>query len=120
MRQLMLRFLVLLVILIAVPVVLSESSHGDDAHRPWRQLMESRRPHLKKINPLEHFHHILGDVHVFMWSGEKYKTDFRGLDVFGYPLIYKSHLDPRFHIFNSDFDPKIQDVYIDGNRVLEE
>jgi len=84
----------------------------------WRQLMERRQPHLKIMNPHDHFAHIMGDVHVLMEAGKQYSCEHNGLDVFGSPLMYKAHLNPRFHIFNSDFDNKIQDVYIEGSRVL--
>jgi len=103
-----------------IPTVLLGFTTGEQNahHQRWHQLMESRRPFLKQINPHEHFAHILGDVHVLMKAGQKYTTNFIGVDIFGSPLIYKSHLNPRFHIFNSDFDSKIHDVYVEGSRVL--
>merc|ERR1712063_188620 len=81
----------------------------------WRQLMERRQPHLKIMNPHDHFAHIMGGVHVLMEAGKQYSCEHNGLDVFGSPLMYKAHLNPRFHIFNSDFDNKIQDVYIEDD-----
>ena len=90
----------------------------ENNHGKWLEVMENRLVNLKEMNPIDHFHQILGDIHVLMSAFKTYRSEKKGLDSFGYPLVYDSKLTPKYHIYNSDFDHRIQDVLIDGSTVV--
>ena len=84
----------------------------------WVSRMEERFPHLQEMNPFDHFHHVLGDIHVMMDAGRTYRSKVSELDFFGSPRFHDSTLRPKYHIFNSDWDDSIQDVLVEGRHIV--
>ena len=95
-----------------------ENRLDNNNHGKLLEIMENRLKNVKEMNPADHFHQILGDIHVLMNAFKTYRAEKKGLDAFGSPLVYNSKLTPKYHIYNSDFDHRIQDVLIDGSTVV--
>ena len=110
--------LCLLALLVLSCLAFANQIENNNNHGKWVKIMENRLVNLREMNPADHFHQILGDIHVLMTAFKTYRAEKKGLDSFGYPLVYDSKLTPKYHIYNSDFDHRIQDVLIDGSTVV--
>ena len=105
-------------------LILSQSVCADPALETSRSFdhllerMRARYHQLRVMNPLDHFHHVLGDIHVLMQAGRTYQSKFSDVDLFGAPRYHDSTMRPRYHIFNSDWDDSIEDVLITGKDIV--
>ena len=99
----------------------SRAEYQAESPSPFNHLLErmkERHHRLREMDPLDHFSHVLGDVHVLMKAGRTYRSKLADLDLFGSPRYHSSTMRPRYHIFNSDWDDSVQDVFITGRNVV--